>query len=62
MFSGFITDWNTFDRNVNKDYMELRTFFERSKPLGNSTLHKLGFLGSIGREAIQSGTPKKMPC
>lgn len=54
----FITDWNTFDRSVNKDYTEVRTFFEKSKPLGNSTLHELGFLGSLGREVIQSGTKK----
>ena len=54
----FIYDWDSFDLTMNKDYQELNTFFEKASPIGNSTLHELGFLGSLATEAVQSGTDK----
>ncbi|SFB06690.1 MULTISPECIES: M14 family metallopeptidase [unclassified Bacillus (in: firmicutes)] len=54
----FITDWGAFSLEVNEDYKELNGFFEKEKPLGNITLHELGFLGRLGKEAFTSGTGK----
>ena len=54
----FIYDWDSFDLTMNKDYQELKTFFEKASPIGNSTLHELGFLGSLATEAVRSGTDK----
>ncbi|MDP4162662.1 MAG: M14 family metallopeptidase [Bacillota bacterium] len=54
----FIPDWNTFSLNSNRNYTELRSFFDSSTPMGNSTLHELGFLGSLAQVAATSGTGK----
>ncbi|HEY2420628.1 MAG TPA: M14 family metallopeptidase [Neobacillus sp.] len=54
----FILNWNDFHTDSNKDYTELRAFFEKNRPLGNSTLHEMGFIGSLGKTAITSGTSK----
>ncbi|PLR92830.1 M14 family metallopeptidase [Bacillus sp. T33-2] len=54
----FIPDWDSFSLNTNKDYTDLRRFFEKDSPLRNSTLHEIGFFGSLGKEVIASGTGK----
>ena len=54
----FIEDWGAFDKEINKDYSDLQGFFEKQKEIGNATLHELGFLGSLGMEAVKSGTGK----
>lgn len=54
----FIEDWGALDKETNKDYIDLHDFFEIRREIGNATLHELGFLGSLGAQALKSGTAK----
>ncbi|MFS0784532.1 M14 family metallopeptidase [Bacillus sp. 1P06AnD] len=54
----FVYEWKSFNLASNKKYSDLDRFFEKKTPVGNSTIHELGFAGSLVKEVIRSGTGK----
>lgn len=51
----FILDWESFDRDSNKEYPKVQKFLEPSGKVGNALWHEAGFYLRLGKEAITSG-------
>ncbi|WP_155111985.1 M14 family metallopeptidase [Metabacillus mangrovi] len=52
----FISDWSTFDLNVNKTYKQLENFFEPEKKIGSIVKHDAEFTASLAKTALTVGT------
>ncbi len=51
----FILDWDSFDRDSNKEYPKVDTFLGPTGKIGNALWHEAGFYLSLGKTAITQG-------
>ena len=51
----FIEDWDSFDRESNKDYPKVVNFLQPKGKMGNAFWHEAGFYLSLAKEAIFTG-------
>ncbi|KMJ59375.1 hypothetical protein AB685_00335 [Bacillus sp. LL01] len=54
----FIYDWETFDKEMNTDYEDLKGFLQPDKEIGTITWRDLGFYGEIATTVLTDGSTK----
>ncbi|WP_404450433.1 M14 family metallopeptidase [Sutcliffiella horikoshii] len=54
----FIYDWETFDKEMNKDYEDLKEFLQPENEIGTITWRDLGFYGEIAKTVLMDGSTK----
>lgn len=54
----FIYEWDTFDKDMNTDYEELKGFLQPAKEIGTITWRELGFYGEIAKTVLTDGSTK----
>ncbi|WP_404470556.1 DUF2817 domain-containing protein [Sutcliffiella horikoshii] len=54
----FIYDWDSFDKDMNTDYEDLKGFLQPEKEIGTITWRDLGFYGEIVKTVLTDGSLK----
>ncbi|WP_404462624.1 M14 family metallopeptidase [Sutcliffiella horikoshii] len=54
----FIYDWDSFDKDMNTDYEDLKGFLQPEKEIGTITWRDLGFYGEIVKTVLTDGSTK----
>ncbi len=54
----FIYDWDSFDKDMNPDYEDLKGFLQPEKEIGTITWRDLGFYGEIVKTVLTDGSTK----
>ncbi|QFT88994.1 murein peptide amidase A [Bacillus sp. THAF10] len=54
----FIYDWDSFDKDMNSEYEDLKGFLQPEKPVGNIAWRDAGFYGEILKTVITDGSAK----